>query len=319
MVDPKSKEFFFNTMKRRYNRCLEPALQCEKKSIRAHSIQRATALSLIAKEGHVHELKLSIKKDASVVELSTVGIGYASTFPGFCSEHDSEIFRPLDTKPFAIGDKEQLFLLAYRSVTRELHATLEGASRVQSSYLNLIEHGKVTGDVSSPVGMEALSHWLKAWRVWRYRYDHFEQNFAKGDFGNIRHIHFFIRDMLPVLAASSFFSAELKAWGEPFAAIIVNVVPLSAQETVVVFSFARSQGAKVVQYLRPITTSGGKKKLYELSYLLIDRAENFYLAPSMVETWSSEKISEIEHAFLQEFFGKGDPKRSSRLDLFAAT
>ena len=48
-----------------------------------------------------------------------IGIGEASTFTGFCSRHDDELFAPIEKSPFA-GTTEQVALLGYRAVCYEL-------------------------------------------------------------------------------------------------------------------------------------------------------------------------------------------------------
>jgi hypothetical protein len=50
-----------------------------------------------------------------------VGLKQASTFTGFCAGHDAELFRPLETRPF-VASKKQLFLLAYRALSKEIYA-----------------------------------------------------------------------------------------------------------------------------------------------------------------------------------------------------
>ena len=48
-----------------------------------------------------------------------VGIKNASTFRGFCSKHDNELFAPIEKKPFR-ATTEQIALLGYRAVCYEL-------------------------------------------------------------------------------------------------------------------------------------------------------------------------------------------------------
>ena len=75
----------------------------------------------ISQDGHVIRLRLNAEKatrePVKVIEES-IGINEASVFPGFCQEHDSEIFKPLEQATFT-GTPEQLHLLAYRSICRE--------------------------------------------------------------------------------------------------------------------------------------------------------------------------------------------------------
>ena len=83
------------------------------------------------------------------------GVRVASTFTGFCNLHDTELFRPLESKSFA-GTSEQCLLLAFRSACREFYAkqgtlaleptlreldrgkSVEAQLRVQKQFDNLV-------------------------------------------------------------------------------------------------------------------------------------------------------------------------------------
>jgi len=88
--------------------------------IKAHSIQRNQSLANIATNSHVYQIsnQRSIKNNNKLVyELE--GINKASTFRGFCKKHDNELFEPIDNSPLTPSD-EQVFLYAYRSISREV-------------------------------------------------------------------------------------------------------------------------------------------------------------------------------------------------------
>ena len=93
-------------------------MNCNQEPIRAHSIQNSGVIDLIALGGHVVAFRPSYSSEGLEVEFKLVGRNHASTFTGLCNEHDTKLFLPLDTKPLDVTDREQLFLLAYRSVTR---------------------------------------------------------------------------------------------------------------------------------------------------------------------------------------------------------
>lgn len=99
--------------------------QCMEPVIRAHSIQR-NHLVQIAHNGHVYMYKghlPTLLKDRSHLPIKKTGISSASTFTGFCKKHDNELFAPIEKQQIEIN-KEHLFLLAYRTVCRELHAEM---------------------------------------------------------------------------------------------------------------------------------------------------------------------------------------------------
>ncbi|EHV5557676.1 SEC-C domain-containing protein [Vibrio parahaemolyticus] len=96
---------------------------CSRKIINAHTISKSGSLKEISENGHVMGAKPSLSgliKSNGKLGLEKVGINKASTFTGFCSVHDKEIFSPLEDEPIILDDK-QLFLLAYRGMCRELY------------------------------------------------------------------------------------------------------------------------------------------------------------------------------------------------------
>lgn len=89
--------------------------------ISAHSIQKKGQLSLIAEEGHVYRLSADLsvmKRTNGFPSLKRVGVNRASTFAGFCKQHDNELFEPIDNFPLR-PVKAQIALYAYRSLCRE--------------------------------------------------------------------------------------------------------------------------------------------------------------------------------------------------------
>lgn len=307
---------FFKMMKRGLSKCLDPTLACPNSAIRAHSVQNATALSFIEESNHVCELKMRILNGSPVCAFEKVGRNNASTFTGLCSKHDTEIFLPIDTKPLDINNKEQLFLIAYRSVTRELHVVMEGAARIQGAYQTLVATGKIPSDRMTPQGLEATQHLLKAWGVWKYRYRYFDKDLANRQFDNIKHSIFKIENEKPILAASSFFSVEDKPWGQSFPAAILNVIPTADLETVVIFSYADEHSGKVRKYISSIILAKDREKKYELSYMLLNRAENFFMSPAAVQSWPEDKKRFIEASFFSTAQQVAEINRDPRLMLF---
>ncbi|WP_335903833.1 SEC-C domain-containing protein [Shewanella algae] len=96
--------------------------ECSGRIINAHTISKSGSLKEISDSGHVMGAKPSlaslIKSDGKLT-LEKVGINKASTFTGFCSVHDKNVFAPLEDEAIILSDK-QLFLLAYRGFCREL-------------------------------------------------------------------------------------------------------------------------------------------------------------------------------------------------------
>jgi len=96
--------------------------ECKGKIVRAHTLQKSGSLSTICVNKHVYGPDKGGMPDASgVFPFKPIGVNKASTFTGFCQRHDTELFRPLEVEPFT-ATKEQLFLLAYRALSKEVYA-----------------------------------------------------------------------------------------------------------------------------------------------------------------------------------------------------
>lgn len=95
---------------------------CNGGIVRSHTVQRSGPLSSIAVNGQVYGIDTSSQPNSDgTPPFKLIGLRRASTFTGFCAKHDAEFFRVLETQPF-VASKEQLFLLAYRALSKEIYA-----------------------------------------------------------------------------------------------------------------------------------------------------------------------------------------------------
>lgn len=245
------------------------------------------------------------------VRFEKTGIRQASTFYGFCNRHDTKIFEAIDTRPLSAHDNEQLFLLAYRAVTKALHGALQAS-------MPLVVGG-LPGGTNDQAERDAQTVFLRPWIIWRYRYIYYDKNICRGGHDSVSHSTFIIDNEQPAVAAAAFFFVDRKRYGEPCAGVALNVVPLSEDRTLVVFSYAKESSGKVRRYIAPIMLATGEARSYELSCLLLNRAENFFVSPRAVEAWSPQKRRDIERAFKS-----ADPERCHEVErkpemmLFAA-
>lgn len=104
--------------------CLHPQAgsECSGDIVKAHSIQRGGGLSQIARNGEVYYFKEDLGglyRSPGRITPQLVGYKLASTFTGFCGLHDRLVFAPIETRAFTC-EPEQIFLLSYRALCREL-------------------------------------------------------------------------------------------------------------------------------------------------------------------------------------------------------
>ena len=106
--------------------CSSPASfheKCSAKIVNAHTVPKSASLKSIARNGHVYGPKYSfehfLQSDKRFAP-TLIGINKASTFTGFCTIHDNDIFSPLEDEEFS-NEPQQCFLLAYRAFARECY------------------------------------------------------------------------------------------------------------------------------------------------------------------------------------------------------
>lgn len=107
----------FNKLRNKnlFSGCIHQDENCDKEISKAHSIQNNGILNKLSRNGKVLAVDFSkIYGDNGSFKLYEVGRGKASTFTGFCNNHDSHIFRPIENFEYKMNI-QQNFLFAYRS------------------------------------------------------------------------------------------------------------------------------------------------------------------------------------------------------------
>ena len=319
-TEEKRKEMWaslFKTLKGEFNRCLEFSMTCENKAIRAHSIQNSRILDNLVANGHVTMLKLlRIDKDKGPqVDYALVGRNNATTFSGLCSKHDNTVFKPIDDEPIDLENKEHLFLLSYRAVHRELHATMNAAATIQSSYKKRIELGIDPKDVPSEAGMIAVQKMMISWETYRYKAD-FDMAYQEKNFEKISHNTFVFELERPTIAVCALFSVDNHTANDDTLRIALNILPISKTKTYIVISYRKSDSNHAQAALDRVLISNGFHQRYELSKFVLNNCENFVMSPRYVDSWSDEKKKAIKKYFIDTLL-EGDMEfQSPELYLF---
>ena len=147
-------------------RCLAPDAwlkECRGGISRAHTVPKSGSLQRIARKGHVYSFVPSLenlRKHEGVLVPELLGINQASTFTGFCSGHDNDIFEPLEKLTFC-GTPEQCFLLGYRALAREIYT--KQAAAVLSDVRRDTDKGKtLPAQIAIQTFNQAHEVWLTA-------------------------------------------------------------------------------------------------------------------------------------------------------------
>lgn len=102
--------------------CLFP--HCSNISIGSHSQQRGGQLKIISRNDEVYSMNFNmyevLTKGESAFSLVKTRIKNASIYPGFCQNHDGQVFMSVEKYPLHLGDHLQAATLFLRAITYEV-------------------------------------------------------------------------------------------------------------------------------------------------------------------------------------------------------
>lgn len=263
---------------------------CSTTITRAHTVQRRGGLAAIAEDGHVLTVKPTMK---SMIETQgnpaprKIGVGNASVFPGFCSKHDTTIFKPIEGKTVTI-DASTAFLFAYRAIAYERfakEAQLRSApiqaemdrgkpfrTQVQiQSYLNSVLAG-------IKIGMDDVNRWKAG----------YDERLMSGSRDGFRYFAIRFDSVLPIVACCAFHPEidfhgnqlqRLARRGSEFEHITLTVTAFES-ETIAVFGWIGPNDGPAALLARSFSGLTADRKADALIKLLFLQSDNIFLRQS---------------------------------------
>ncbi|MBP4052188.1 hypothetical protein J9978_22220 [Chromobacterium violaceum] len=285
-------------------------------SIQSHTIQRRGGLAAIAENGHVYSTKKAfqeIEKRQGQVDMLKIGVAKASTFPGFCSRHDTELFLPVEQAD-SVLDAWNGFLLSFRAVTYEL-AAKDAQLRSHIASRDNIDNGKPfelqavlqnflhLHQYGIQRGLEDVSN-LKAM---------YDSAFLTQDLNGFSFYGIKFDRVLPFAAAGAFMpefdfsGTQLQRLGTSQVAnqIALNITQLGGT-TCAGFGWFGGPNCAAAQLVQSLKALPDAEKSNAVLVLSMEHLENFFCKPSW---W--EGLSPQVSASLHEKIAGGLPTRSS--------
>jgi hypothetical protein len=110
-----------NVHSRKWNCVID---DCNETAINSHLLQQNGILDNVSVEGHLIEHKqtdpFSWRKNSPPFEMKRIGKKKAFSLPVFCNNHDTSIFKEVETHPLNLGLYKVHLLLSYRVICAEL-------------------------------------------------------------------------------------------------------------------------------------------------------------------------------------------------------
>ena len=293
-MNKKNYKQYLSVLYEKFEKCLSPEMNCNKAAIKAHSIQNARILEQLSEDGHIIALQMKPGDDGPILQFAKIGRNLASTFTGLCAEHDADIFREIDQEKFDPRNSRQKFLLAYRAITKELHAAMRASFQLQKAYVRQVGEDNENPQIT-PLRIEATEQMLVAYDVYQYRERYFDRCFVNHRESRIKSDIIFLPSHAPTLAVSSFFSIPAEKENLDPVRIALNVFPANHDSNVVMFTYSDRDRSKFRRQYKKIFFGSTEQRLLEISKIIIGRTENFVISPRYFNNWSEKKSNTIIH------------------------
>lgn len=273
------------------------------KIIDAHSIQENGELSLIARDGKVFHFIQNAQNGGK--EKNEIEITKASTFKGFCHKHD-QIFEPIDKKKCTSVEQEN-FLYSLRSFAYSYH----NIKSFKDYFLNLINETssslnplidsikgladsigmKLPDELSKSSIPEISKEQMETLEIERFEKHRklFIELTNNNSYSQLEYL-IYEKDFLCPLACSSWMVLHIQ-FGNGFLItsdgktpyygfpIIISIIPSDNKTKVILSRFKADNGSELIFNQWRNLISETEKFEKELSKLIIENVENFYLSP----------------------------------------
>ena len=250
-------------------------------------MQKSGGLKKIALNGHVRYFKPSfdnIFKNKGKLECRIDCIGVASTFFGFCKQHDTNLFSPVENYHFD-DSKEHAQLLGYRAVCKELYAKEEQ----KNHHIDLDELLKREGELNPSLSHDRDLHLsminLTLKEITKLK-EKLEDNISKGKTNSINFLSIRTNDITEYMCCGSFIPEltfdskrlkNLNSLEEIECHVSLNIFA-SDQDGVILFQWL-GENPDIDEFLSSLLTKNEMEIPELITNLVFEFLENTFISP----------------------------------------
>jgi hypothetical protein len=296
---------------------------CENTSIQSHLLQKNGILNQISDRASLAmELAIDAYKPGTFV-FKPVSIGQAFTFPGFCNEHDTSIFKEIEQDKVDYTVYRNQMLFSYRAIVNEKYkkvVNLDVNDRILNSFkLKLFLNDGYLNELKESKKQESL-----AIEEFKYYEEIFLRNIKNEE---LRDFEFMTFDFPKVeICASGVFTYEttreidqLLRSGkhketDPFTHIYFNLLP-TMDKSIVIMGCLKERKKLCWDYIASFKSDESSESLKKISDLFLCQLENWLCSTDFYKQKLKSKESEITK-ITHDSIKNPDERRSLTFNLF---
>ncbi len=301
--------------------------KCSAKVIKAHSIQNNRILREISEKGYVVMYGFDFREFNPLgpgIQMMEKGRKIATTFTGFCSHHDQTIFTEIDNKNYAIGNKKQDFLFAFRGLCFELYK-----KETVKSVFEAAEEKKFIKDKDFVDAF--LMGTNKAIKDLKYYFELFKKGIKSNDYDILETAIITLKGEY-LLAVNSLFGLEYDLEGnmvndlsdlnKRLRVVFLNIFPQNGN-TFIILSWLKEDVNNFSDFKKQILSlKKENKKINLLNNIIFNYTENLTLGPKLwnkFDTKEKQLFNETLGHAIGAIIDKNSLSKKSLFNLFRKT
>lgn len=302
--------------------------ECSGHIIQAHTISKSKNLTYISNNGHVYSfmgfnLGHLIKSDGEI-QVRKISIKQASTFSGFCSKHDSEIFKPLD-EGFDLT-LEKIFLNYYRTMVRELYLKEKNASYQKTTMKNYDKGLSTIEQILYQISLSGFSTGTETGhRDLKIIKSNMDKNLLSKNFSSMKYYAIIINKIPDIIStcvwvASSDFEGnslvDLFDVDQYYNSICVSTLVLSNEQGLILFSWDDElKSPECYKFIHSLHQLSSNEKIQACVYWLFAYNENIYFSSQWWDSLKTIEQQQITDIFNSTFMKSPDLSQYNSLNV----
>lgn len=284
---------------------------CQDKAIKSHVLQKNGILSKISVNRHLIQLdynNIFTMQKNGVFNYKKIGINDAYTFSGFCINHDTDVFKPIETNLNldSLNENKQQSLFCYRGLCQEIR-------RKEISF----ERSKEITKINHSEDFSALSDGYKSGiKNLNYFKTELEKAICENNFDSfyfktikIPRIDLCISTVLSIFDSEIPYDLDYDERcnnREIELTSFLNVIPME-EYSVIICGYHKSYPCEWTNNFVTRIENGSRQNIFkELSDLITTRLEFWAMSPTLFNNIDKNKIEEYGKVFMINGFNHNE-------------
>ena len=288
---------------------------CKKQAIKSHVLQKNGILKEISVKRHLIQLvppNPFQMHEKGIFDFKSIGVNNVYTFPGFCQNHDTSLFKAIESnKDLKFNNKNQQALFSYRGLCQEIRRkeiSIEWMDDLKNHLrppLSILSDSLVEG---YKIGIKNLSFFKSKLENAIISDDYSSFSFTTVE---IPKIDLCISVVLNIKNSNLILDKETT----PFETSFINIFP-KKDKSMIICGYHKDYPCKwTVDFLEKIKDASTTEILKELSDLITLRLEFWTMSPKLFNQIDKDDLEEYKKIFTENIFNH-DSKLITDLNIF---